>query len=291
MDKTVMHGVAVLEPEPSYPFDDVTKDTPCKHLIPVGRAGKKILVATRRFIPGRKFHCQDIPEDYAKVEVRTVIEAYRMHELNFLTTEQIVYLEDAIDKLILWHKNDIELGFKNRMGVSNSPQMALDLEALFDWHIHLSSLVNMFSTQKIDSLISIIPADKAPRPDGFNGFFMKKCWHIIAQDYYGLAAHFQARCVDLEILNSSFITLVPKKSSLETVNDYRPISLMGISLKILTKLLAVRLQGVILKLEKSYKIVLPGLLNIFTNVSSQRGKLSSYNSLSSASYGFYTKMD
>ena len=138
--------------------------------------------------------------------------------------------------------------FKNRMGVSNSPQMALDLEALFDWHIHLSSLVDMFSTQKIDSLISIIPANKAPGPDGFNGFFMKKCWHIIAQDYYGLAAHFQAGCVDLEILNSSFITLVPKKSSPEAVNDYRPISLMGISLKILTKLLAVRLQGVILKL-------------------------------------------
>ncbi len=105
-----MHGAAVLEPEPSYPFDDVTEDTPCKLLIPVGRAGKKILVATRRFIPGRKFHCQDISEDYAKVEVRTVIEAYRMHELDFLITEQIVYLEDAVDQLILWHKNDIELG-------------------------------------------------------------------------------------------------------------------------------------------------------------------------------------
>jgi hypothetical protein len=77
---------------------------------------------------------------------------------------------------------------------------------------------------------------------------MKKCWHIIAQDYYRLAAHFHVGNVDLEILNSSFITLVPKKPSPETVNDFRPISLMGISLKILTKLLADRLQGVIFKL-------------------------------------------
>ncbi len=67
----MMHGAAVLEPEPSYPFDDVTEDTPCKLLIPVGRAGKKILVATGRFIPGHRFHCQDIPDDYAKVEVWT----------------------------------------------------------------------------------------------------------------------------------------------------------------------------------------------------------------------------
>nr|AAQ56488.1 hypothetical protein OSJNBa0023H09.15 [Oryza sativa Japonica Group] len=104
------HGAAVLEPEPSYPFDDVTEDTPCKLLIPVSRVGKKILVATGRFIPGHRFHCQDIPDDYAKVEVRTVIEAYRMHELDFPTTEQIVYLGDAVDQFILWHKNDIELG-------------------------------------------------------------------------------------------------------------------------------------------------------------------------------------
>ncbi len=154
---------------------------------------------------------------------------------------QTVHLHEQ--KAYLFHHN-----FKNRIGVSNSPQMAFDLDTLFDIHTYLSSLVDLFSTQEIDSLISIIPAHKAPGPDGFNGYFMKKCWHIIAQDYYRLAAHFHAGCVDLEILNSSFITLVPKKSSPETVNDFRPISLMRISLKVLTKLMANRLQGVILKL-------------------------------------------
>ncbi len=87
LTQKMMHGAAVLEPEPSYPFDDVTEDTPCKLLILVGRVGKKILIATGRFILGRRFHCQDIPDDYAKVEVRTVIEAYWMHELDFPTTE------------------------------------------------------------------------------------------------------------------------------------------------------------------------------------------------------------
>nr|XP_025882628.1 uncharacterized protein LOC107281619 [Oryza sativa Japonica Group]XP_025882629.1 uncharacterized protein LOC107281619 [Oryza sativa Japonica Group]XP_025882630.1 uncharacterized protein LOC107281619 [Oryza sativa Japonica Group]XP_025882631.1 uncharacterized protein LOC107281619 [Oryza sativa Japonica Group] len=33
-----------------------------------------------------------------------------MHELDFPTTEQIVYLGNVVDQFILWHKNDIELG-------------------------------------------------------------------------------------------------------------------------------------------------------------------------------------
>lgn len=53
--------------------------------------------------------------------------------------------------------------------------------------------------------------------------------------------------MDLECINGSFITLIPKNSALASVNDYRPISLLIYSLKLLTKLLANRLHPVILK--------------------------------------------
>jgi hypothetical protein len=52
----------------------------------------------------------------------------------------------------------------------------------------------------------------------------------------------------LESINSSFITLVPKIDTPSSPNDFRPISLLNSSLKILTKLLATRLQNIILKL-------------------------------------------
>lgn len=95
---------------PSYPVDDIKEDTPCRLLIPVRRTGKTIQVATGRAMPGRRFHCQDIPDDYAKVEVRTVNEDHRMYEIDFPTPEDIVYLGDAVDQIILWHKKDIQLG-------------------------------------------------------------------------------------------------------------------------------------------------------------------------------------
>jgi hypothetical protein len=53
--------------------------------------------------------------------------------------------------------------------------------------------------------------------------------------------------VNFESINGSFITLIPKISNPQTINDFRPISLLNYSLKILTKLLANRLQTVILR--------------------------------------------
>ena len=46
-------------------------------------------------------------------------------------------------------------------------------------------------------------------------------------------------------LNGSYITLVPKVDGPTKVNEFRPISLLNISMKIITKLLAKRLQRLI----------------------------------------------
>ncbi len=105
-----------------------------------------------------------------------------------------------------------------------------------------------FGISELDKIVKNLPIDRAPGPDGFNGLFVKKCWPIICQDYYKLAAEFYSGTLDLDPLNHSFIILVPKKPIREGINDYRPISLLRISLKILTKILADRLQKVILEL-------------------------------------------
>jgi len=49
----------------------------------------------------------------------------------------------------------------------------------------------------------------------------------------------------LKGINNTFITLIPKKDCPQSLNDYHPISLVGRLYKVLAKLLANRLRGVI----------------------------------------------
>ena len=98
-----------------------------------------------------------------------------------------------------------------------------------------------FSKQEIDQVVKSLPSDKAPEPDGFNSDFVKRCWPVICQDFYNLCNAFFDVDVCLQSINGSLITLVPKLDNAIRVADYRPISLLNTSVKILTKILANRL--------------------------------------------------
>lgn len=72
--------------------------------------------------------------------------------------------------------------------------------------------------------------------------FIKKCWAIIKDDFYDLIRDLEDDVLDLRVLNISFITLIPKKNNSVSTNDFRSISLLNTALKLITKLLANRLQ-------------------------------------------------
>jgi hypothetical protein len=138
--------------------------------------------------------------------------------------------------------------FKQRMGVSTKPEFCLDLQSIIQPIEGLEALSAPFTHAEIDEVIKKIPVDKAPGPDGFNGMFLKTCWNIIREDFYQLCQDFWEGNLTLQSLNNSLITLIPKTLSPEKVNDYRPISLLNCALKVITKLMADRLQKWILLL-------------------------------------------
>jgi esterase/lipase superfamily enzyme len=86
-----------------------------------------------------------------------------------------------------------------------------------------------------------LPLDKALGTNGFNGLFLMKCWHIIKQDVYNLCIDFFIGKVDLQAINNSFITLVPKVNTPTNLNKFRPISLINCVVKIIRKMLGERL--------------------------------------------------
>ena len=131
--------------------------------------------------------------------------------------------------------------FKMRMGVSIPTTQPFNLLEVLSATTNLEGLVAPFSLEEIEDVVKHLKTDRAPGPDGFNGLFVKKCWHIIKKDFIQLCKDFHAGQVSLQSINGSFITLNPP----ESVNDFRPISLTNTCLKFLTKIIANRLQKVI----------------------------------------------
>jgi hypothetical protein len=136
--------------------------------------------------------------------------------------------------------------YRERLGTSVPINMQFDLDRLITRVSGLQELTTPFLKEEIDLVIMEMPSDRAPGPDGFNGMFLKKCWNIVKDDFHELARSFYEGSLNLQNINGSYITLVPKCNSPEGVNDFRPISLTNVCLKFLTKLVANRLQRRIL---------------------------------------------
>lgn len=126
--------------------------------------------------------------------------------------------------------------------------MHFDLSTLLEFHDDLDWMQEPFSAEEIDQVVKNLSSNKSPGSDGFNGDLLKKCWYIIAQDFYALLAAFYEGEICLHSINGSYVTLVPKKDAPTLVGDFRPISLLNSSIKLITKLLANRLQKVIINL-------------------------------------------
>jgi len=119
--------------------------------------------------------------------------------------------------------------------------MLFDMDSLFIQDVDLSPIEEPFSHQEIDEVTKQLPLDKSPGPDGFNNEFLKKCWPIVKQDFYSLCNACHQGQICLKSINGYFITLVPKIDGPTRINDFRPISLLNSSIKIITKLLANKL--------------------------------------------------
>jgi hypothetical protein len=71
---------------------------------------------------------------------------------------------------------------------------------------------------------------------------------LLEMIFFSLVTDFYNGEVELERINTSFITLIAKTDTPINAGDFRPISLLNSVLKIITKLLANILQRIILKI-------------------------------------------
>ncbi|KAJ0702066.1 putative RNA-directed DNA polymerase [Helianthus annuus] len=106
-------------------------------------------------------------------------------------------------------------------------------------------LESQFSVGEIKAAVFECGDDRAPGPDGFNFRFFKRFWNLFEGDFVALMSAFFESGVIGPGCGSSFITLVPKRKDPEGLSDYRPISLVGVVNKVISKVLASRLKKVL----------------------------------------------
>lgn len=95
---------------------------------------------------------------------------------------------------------------------------------------------------EVKCAINNLPSHKAPWPDGFTTEFFKSCWEITKCDVMKVINSFS----DLQMthpqwLNLANIVLLPKKEGVESILDYRPITLIHAIAKIIAEILVTRL--------------------------------------------------
>ncbi|CAM8950433.1 unnamed protein product [Rhodiola kirilowii] len=110
---------------------------------------------------------------------------------------------------------------------------------------HNAILTAPYTASEVAQAVFQLHPSKAPGKDGFSAAFIQSCWSIIKD-------HFIADCLSFlnhghlnNQANVTLITLIPKQKEAIKITDYRPISLIGVKEKVLSKVIANRLQQIL----------------------------------------------
>lgn len=117
----------------------------------------------------------------------------------------------------------------------------------FRWQDRLSnssldSLNEAISDEEIKEALWSMKASKAPGPDGFHARFFQRFWLIVGETVSAKVKRIFAEKKMPSFLNRTHIALIPKIQGLESLNNYRPISLCNSVYKIVTKIIVRRLR-------------------------------------------------
>ena len=106
-------------------------------------------------------------------------------------------------------------------------------------------LIKAFSEEEIRDAVWLCDGSKSPGPDGFNLNFVKESWEVFKEVIVEVMVIFHKSGCIPKGCNASFVALIPKVRDPVKLEQYRPISLVGVMYKIISKVLAERMKKVL----------------------------------------------
>ena len=120
-------------------------------------------------------------------------------------------------------------------------------------------LTRPFTLEELDHALKEMKNNTASGPDGFSVEFFKAFWLEIREDIKELLDHLHADQLSLWRLNYGVIILLPKVKPATHIKQFKPICLLNVIYKIITKVLTIRLTRVIDKLISPFQTTfIPG---------------------------------
>uniref|UniRef100_A0A803PBV4 Reverse transcriptase domain-containing protein n=1 Tax=Cannabis sativa TaxID=3483 RepID=A0A803PBV4_CANSA len=98
---------------------------------------------------------------------------------------------------------------------------------------------------EIRSALFHMHPDKSSGPDGMGPGFFQKHWDIVGCDVIQLVRNFFETSVLPRGLNATNLVLIPKKKNPSAMGELRPIALCNVPYKIVSKVLANRMKGIL----------------------------------------------
>ena len=87
-------------------------------------------------------------------------------------------------------------------------------------------------------------SDTALGPDGLPVLFFKKCWTLVKNGVLHILNDFIMGRIDISRLNFGVLSLIPKVQGAESITQFRPVALINMIFKIISKAFATRLDPI-----------------------------------------------
>ncbi|KAF7115523.1 hypothetical protein RHSIM_RhsimUnG0053200 [Rhododendron simsii] len=106
-------------------------------------------------------------------------------------------------------------------------------------------LTRNVTNEEIKEAVFQLGSLKSLGPDGFPGVFYQSYWEVVGDDLCSAVKRFFEGGFLLKELNRTNLVLIPKVLAPESLAQFRPISLCNFNLKVITKVMANRLKGLL----------------------------------------------
>ena len=107
------------------------------------------------------------------------------------------------------------------------------------------TLLKDFSREEVESALKQMEPITAPGLDGMPPIFYQSFWSSVGDDICSTVLDRLHNCKIPKEINHTHIALIPKVKSPERITEFRPISLCSAIYKVVSKVLANRLKGIL----------------------------------------------